>query len=96
MLGRIHEQHLLQHHLGKGLHEGEPKAIQVIQGRRSIGGVIHQNMNHFRVAGDDPGMHVRVPMHGVMAAHGMVKGMRMGRYFRVEKHQETELVVLCC
>jgi hypothetical protein len=57
-------------------------------------------VNHFRVTGDDPGMHVWVPMHRVMG-HGcawhVVKGMRM-RQLRppslIEKPQEAELYLM--
>ena len=64
--GRIHEQHLLHHHLRNGVHGRQAHGCQLRGRGRAVGGKFVQHSNHIRVAGHDPFVQERIPMHGIL------------------------------
>ena len=91
---RIHEQHLLQHHFGKRLHNRKSKLIQVSRLGSAVGGVIHQDGHDLGIARDHPGVHIRIPVNGIECAQGMKEFIGGRNYFGLQQPKQAETFVI--
>ncbi len=80
----IHEQHLLHHQLGDRTQMLQPHGGQLLRRRSAVRGKRVQHLQHIRVAGHDPGVKKWIPMHRILLAQPLEKGIRIGENFRIE------------
>ena len=73
---RVHEEHLLDHHLGDRADLRRAQRLEVLRRGRAVGREAVQDGDDVLVARDDPGVQVRVPVDRVLRRAG---GGRAGR-----------------
>ena len=86
----IHEQHQLHHKTRDRAQASQPDSLQLFWSRRTGRRKRMQNLDHILVAGDDPGMQERVPVHGGLVSQAMKQRIRVSQNRRVEKVIQTE------
>ena len=90
MCRRIEEKHLLHHYLRKGIQGGEPHVGELLGRRSARRGVVMKHLYDIAVAGHDPGMQERIPMHWIFASKPMEEWIRVGENLRVEQVVEAQ------
>ena len=68
MRRRIQKKHLLHHHLRDRIQRGQAHRRELCRRGRTHGGKIAQHPHYIRIAGDDPCVQKRIPVHRVFAA----------------------------
>ena len=89
--GRVHKQELLHHHPRDRVQIVAAHAAQLFGRADAIGGESMQNGDDILIAGDDPGMQERIPVHWVLFAKPAEKRVRIGEHRRVQKLVQTQV-----
>ena len=56
----------------------------------SVRGKALKNADHIRIAGDDPGVQERIPVHWILGPELMVKRIGIGEHLRIEQVIEAQ------
>jgi hypothetical protein len=66
VIGRVHEQMLEHHDVSNAIQTREPHRLQSLRRRGALGRKRLQNHHNVRVAGNNPGMEKRIPVHRIL------------------------------
>ncbi len=90
MRRRIHEQHLSPHQLRDRAQFLESHSGKLFQRRRAVGRELMQHRDDIRISRYDPGVKIRVPMHGGLGPQPPVKWVGISKHLRVEQVIQAE------